>query len=77
MPSSCRSADRRRDRDENKFPIFSHNDLTGCGNDGGDFCTHMLEHEMARSCYEACGGPKGSAKLLYEEDMYNIYKAAL
>ena len=25
---------------------LSHNDLTGCGNDGGDFSTHMLEHEM-------------------------------
>lgn len=25
---------------------IAHNDLTGCGNDGGDFCSHMLEHEM-------------------------------
>lgn len=25
---------------------LSHNDLTGCGNDGGDFSSHMLEHEM-------------------------------
>ncbi|MBP3876872.1 MAG: iron-containing alcohol dehydrogenase [Lachnospiraceae bacterium] len=25
---------------------LAHNDLTGCGNDGGDFATHMLEHEM-------------------------------
>jgi len=25
---------------------LSHNGLTGCGNDGGDFATHMLEHEM-------------------------------
>lgn len=25
---------------------LSHNGLTGCGNDGGDFMTHMLEHEM-------------------------------
>lgn len=25
---------------------LSHNGLTGCGNDGGDFVTHMLEHEM-------------------------------
>ncbi|MBQ0001333.1 MAG: hypothetical protein KBT01_07350 [Clostridiales bacterium] len=33
--------------------------------------------EMARSCAEACGGSKGSAKLLFEEDMYNIYKLAL
>ena len=25
---------------------LSHNGLTGCGNDGGDFSTHMLEHEV-------------------------------
>ena len=25
---------------------LSHNGLTGCGNDGGDFVSHMLEHEM-------------------------------
>lgn len=25
---------------------LSHNNLTGCGNDGGDFSSHQLEHEM-------------------------------
>lgn len=25
---------------------LSHNGLTGCGNDGGDWATHMLEHEI-------------------------------
>lgn len=25
---------------------LSHNGLTGCGNDGGDFATHALEHEI-------------------------------
>lgn len=25
---------------------LAHNDLTGCGNDGGDFVSHMLEHEL-------------------------------
>lgn len=25
---------------------LAHNGLTGCGNDGGDFATHMLEHEI-------------------------------
>lgn len=141
---------------------LAHNDLTGCGNDGGDFASHMLEHEMggmfdvthgaglaaiwpswakyvyqdclprfvryaknvmgveadgtdeeialkgidamvdfyheigmpvnfkelgiapteeqivemAKSCYQACGGPKGSAKLLELDDMINIYKMA-
>ena len=33
--------------------------------------------EMARSCREACGGKQGSAKVLYEEDMANIYRMAL
>ncbi|MCQ2535206.1 MAG: iron-containing alcohol dehydrogenase [Clostridia bacterium] len=142
---------------------LAHNGLTGCGNDGGDFCSHMLEHEMggmfdvthgaglaaiwpswaryvykdclprfvkyatnvmgvnpeglsddeiavkgieamedfyhsidmptnfkelgiaptdaqieemAKSCYKACGGPKGSAKLLDLQDMINVYKMA-
>ena len=25
---------------------LSHNGLTGCGNDGGDFASHLLEHEI-------------------------------
>lgn len=25
---------------------LAHNGLTGCGNDGGDFSSHMIEHEM-------------------------------
>lgn len=25
---------------------LAHNDLTGCGNDGGDFMSHNMEHEM-------------------------------
>ena len=25
---------------------MSHNGLTGCGTDGGDWSTHMLEHEL-------------------------------
>lgn len=33
--------------------------------------------EMAAKCYVANGGPKGTAKLLVEEDLYQIYKAAL
>lgn len=141
---------------------LSHNGLTGCGNDGGDFATHMLEHEiggmfdvahgaglaaiwgswaryvlcdclprfyrfavnvmgisekgdaeeialkgieamedfyrligmptslkelgisptpeqmskMAWGCAVACGGSKGSAKVLYEADMLHIYNMA-
>lgn len=142
---------------------LSHNGLTGCGNDGGDFSCHMLEHEMGgmfdvthgaalaaiwpswaryvckdclprfvkyainvmkvepgstdeetalkgieamedfyrqinmptnmkelgiepteeqilemtRSCAQAAGGKKGSAKILYPEDMAAIYQMAL
>ena len=26
---------------------LSHNGLTGCGNDGGDFASHALEHELS------------------------------
>ncbi|MDO5539539.1 MAG: iron-containing alcohol dehydrogenase [Eubacteriales bacterium] len=141
---------------------LAHNGLTGCGNDGGDFSSHMLEHEMggmfnvthgaglaaiwgswaryvykdclhrfvryavnvmevehtgndeetalkgieameefyrsigmpvnmrelgieptdeqihemAVRCAVACGGKKGSAKVLYEEDMEKIYRMA-
>lgn len=141
---------------------LSHNGLTGCGTDGGDFASHMLEHEMGgmfdvahgaglaaiwpswaryvykgcvdrfkqfalrvmevedigsdeeialagiakleafyrsigmptnmrelgiapteeqlwhmiRSCVKASGGHIGSAMVLYEEDMYQIYKMA-
>ena len=26
---------------------LSHNGLTGCGTDGGDFASHQLEHELS------------------------------
>lgn len=141
---------------------LAHNGLTGCGNDGGDFSSHMLEHElggmfhvthgaglaaiwgswaryvyknclhrfvrfaanvmgvehtgndeetarkgieameefyrsigmptnmselginptdeqiheMAVRCAAACGGSQGSAKILYQEDMEEIYRMA-
>ncbi len=140
---------------------LSHNNLTGCGNDGGDFSSHLLEHELggfydvthgagltavwgswaryvylncldrfvrlatkvldipmtepeqtalrgieameaffkeigmpislsglglnlseqdikmlASSCSKACGGRKGSARVLHEEDMAQIYRMA-
>ena len=34
-------------------------------------------HTMAKMCYTANNGPAGSAKVLVEEDFYQIYKAAL
>ena len=33
--------------------------------------------EMARRGAEACGGSRGSAKVMYEEDMYKVFKMAL
>ena len=38
--------------------------------------TNEQIHEMALSCGQACGGSKGSAKLLYVEDMEAIYQMA-
>lgn len=42
---------------------------------GLDVSEEQLRH-MAHSCHEASGGRIGSAKALYEEDMYQILKAA-
>lgn len=39
--------------------------------------TEEQVREMARRCVAAGGGKKGTAKTLYEEDCYQIYKAAL
>ena len=33
--------------------------------------------ERQKACAAACGGSKGAARVLYEEDMYNVYKMAL
>ena len=34
-------------------------------------------HQMAVSCASGCGGSRGSAKLLYQEDMERIFRNAL
>jgi len=34
---------------------LSHNGLTGCGNDGGDFACHVMEHEMG-AIYDVAHG---------------------
>lgn len=34
---------------------LSHNGLTGCGNDGGDWCTHSLGHELS-ALYDVAHG---------------------
>ena len=36
----------------------------------------MLITELAKKCAVATGGKVGSAKILYEEDMRNIFDAA-
>ncbi len=168
MDCAVKLRDDPQDRDARAEVMWagslSHNGLTGCGNDGGDFSTHALEHEiggmfdvahgagltavwgswaryvyqnclprfvsfavrvmgvdpagktdeavalegiqaleaffrsiglptsfaglglapteeqlrhLAASCAVASGGQKGSARVLREEDMYQIYKMAL
>ncbi len=40
---------------------------------------NLTEEQMislAKSCSKATGGHRGSAKVLYEEDMLNIYRSA-
>ena len=39
--------------------------------------THEDIIDMAKSCLESCGGPKGSSRLLDLNDMINIYTNAL
>lgn len=39
--------------------------------------THEQLEEMAKSCAAACGGKKGSARVLHEADMLAIYEAAM
>lgn len=71
---------------------LAHNGLTGCGNDGGDFVSHLLEHEMGGmfdvthgaglaavwpSWADATGGEMGSAMKIHEEDAVKIYQMAL
>lgn len=34
-------------------------------------------HEMAVRCAKACGGQKGSAEILYQDDVEEIYRMAL
>lgn len=61
---------------------LSHNGLTGCGNDGGDFSTHMLEHEMG-GLYDVAHGAGlaaiwGSwARYVYKDALARFKKFAL
>ena len=60
---------------------LSHNGLTGCGNDGGDFSTHALEHELG-GLYDVAHGAGlaaiwGSwARYVYQDCMDRFVKFA-
>lgn len=61
---------------------LSHNGLTGCGNDGGDWMTHKLEHELG-GLYDVAHGAGlaaiwGSwARYVYKDCLHRFKKFAL
>ncbi|MCI8660047.1 MAG: iron-containing alcohol dehydrogenase [Lachnospiraceae bacterium] len=61
---------------------LSHNGLTGCGNDGGDFSSHMLEHEMGGMFDVTHGAALAAiwpswAKYVYKDCLPRFVKYAL
>lgn len=60
---------------------LSHNNLTGCGNDGGDFATHMLEHEVSGMFNVTHGAGLAAiwpswARYVYKDDLARFVKFA-
>jgi alcohol dehydrogenase YqhD (iron-dependent ADH family) len=61
---------------------LAHNGLTGCGNDGGDWMTHKLEHELG-GLYDVAHGAGlaaiwGSwARYVYKDCLHRFKKFAL
>jgi alcohol dehydrogenase YqhD (iron-dependent ADH family) len=61
---------------------LSHNGLTGCGNNGGDFATHALEHEIG-GLYDVAHGAGlaavwGSwARYVYKDCLSRFYRFAV
>ncbi len=61
---------------------LSHNDLTGCGGDGGDFACHGLEHELG-GLYDVAHGAGlaavwGSwARYVYRDCLHRFYRFAI
>lgn len=61
---------------------LSHNGLTGCGNNGGDFATHRMEHELS-GLYDVAHGAGLSAlwgswaRYVYLDCLDRFYKFAL
>lgn len=60
---------------------LSHNGLTGCGNDGGDFASHGLEHEISGMFDVAHGAGLAAiwgswARYVYKDCMHRFYRFA-
>ena len=60
---------------------LAHNDLTGCGNDGGDFASHMIEHEMGGMFDVTHGAGLAAvwpswARYVYKEDLPRFVRYA-
>ena len=61
---------------------LSHNGLTGCGNDGGDWMTHKLEHELGGLFDVAHGAGLAAiwgswARYVYKDCLHRFKKFAL
>ena len=61
---------------------LSHNGLTGCGNDGGDFASHALEHELSGMFGVAHGAGLAAiwgtwARYVYKNCLYRFKKFAV
>lgn len=61
---------------------LAHNGLTGCGNDGGDFSTHMLEHEMGGMFHVTHGAGLASiwgswARYVYKNCLHRFVRFAV
>ena len=61
---------------------LSHNGLTGCGNDGGDWCTHSLGHELS-ALYDVAHGASLTAvwgtwaRYVYKNCLNRFHKFAV
>jgi len=61
---------------------LAHNGLTGCGNDGGDFVSHILEHEMGGMFDVTHGAGLAAvwpswARYVYKEDLPRFVQYAI
>ena len=60
---------------------LAHNDLTGCGNDGGDFASHLIEHELGGMFDVTHGAGLAAvwpswARYVYKEDLPRFVRYA-